>query len=69
MNSMVLNLIEQIRNSYFIRGGPFMGDSQERLALDSYAERWSPWFLPLVFWLPCFWRYEVVVGGGRLTFG
>ncbi len=46
-----------------------MGDSQERLALDSYAERWSPRFLPLVFWLSCFWRYEVVVGGGRLTFG
>jgi hypothetical protein len=35
----------------------------------AHEERWSPWFLPAIFWLPCMWRYEVVIADGRLRFG
>ena len=37
----------------------------------SYEERWSPWFMPIMFWFPCTWRYEVVIakGGKELRFG
>ena len=28
-----------------------------------------PWFLPITFWLPFTWTYEVVIKDGRLTFG
>ena len=31
-----------------------------------HAEHWSP---PVLFWLPGFSRYEVVIRGGTLTFG
>ena len=36
-----------------------------------YEERWSPWFMPIIFWFPCTWRYEVVIanGGKDLKFG
>ena len=34
-----------------------------------YEERWCPWFMPLMFWFPCTWRYEVVIEAGKLRFG
>jgi len=34
-----------------------------------YSEHFYPWFLPLTFFLPWFWKYGVVVGEDAITFG
>jgi hypothetical protein len=34
-----------------------------------YSELFSPWFVPLTFFLPWFWNYGVVIDQESITFG
>merc|ERR1719469_1429978 len=36
---------------------------------DVYEEVWMPWFAPMTFFLPCFWKCGVRISGGQLIFG
>ena len=45
------------------------GDALIGPGVPAYEERWCPSWLPLTFWMPCTWRYEITIDGGSLAFG
>ena len=51
------------------KGMTIDGDALIGPGVPAYEERWCPSWLPLTFWMPCTWRYEITIDGGSLAFG
>ena len=50
-------------------GGSSSSKSDNLLLTHNYHEELCPWFAPLVFWVPVFLRYRIIISDEALSFG